>query len=226
MAKRAKAAQTGSRPGVPEGSAASGTPNSNQLRNKLPSGKTALEATADLVAEGIAGNTIAMHTWSKGIFGEIDVTALHSSMLEAAETIKRHDFGAAEALLISQAASLNALFVNLIQRAFHNQYVDQFERNLRLALKAQGQCRATIETLALVKNPPVFARQANIAHGPQQVNNTLNQVSSTRAESPESGQNKLLEAHGERVDEPAACPSGTSGHALAAVAALDRPTHR
>ena len=44
---------------------------------------------------------------------------------------------------------------------------------MRLALKAQGQCRATLETLATIKNPPVvFARQANIAQGPQQVNNT------------------------------------------------------
>jgi hypothetical protein len=30
-------------------------------------------------------------------------------------------------------------------------------------MKAQGQCRATCETLAVLKNPPVFARQANIA---------------------------------------------------------------
>ena len=43
---------------------------------------------------------------------------------------------------------------------------------MRLSLKAQGQCRATLETLAVIKNPPVFAHQANIAHGPQQVNNT------------------------------------------------------
>jgi hypothetical protein len=35
---------------------------------------------------------------------------------------------------------------------------------MRLALRAQGQCRATLETLAVMKSPPtVFARQANIA---------------------------------------------------------------
>jgi hypothetical protein len=35
---------------------------------------------------------------------------------------------------------------------------------------AQSQCRAT---LATIKHPPVmgYVRQANIAHGPQQVNN-------------------------------------------------------
>jgi hypothetical protein len=37
---------------------------------------------------------------------------------------------------------------------------------MRLALKAQSQCRATLETLAQIKNPPVvLARQANIAQG-------------------------------------------------------------
>jgi hypothetical protein len=42
---------------------------------------------------------------------------------------------------------------------------------MRMALKAQSQCRQTLETLATIKNPPVvFARQANIAQGPQQVN--------------------------------------------------------
>jgi hypothetical protein len=38
--------------------------------------------------------------------------------------------------------------------------------NMRFGLKAQAQCRATLETLAAIKNPPtVFARQANIADG-------------------------------------------------------------
>ena len=43
---------------------------------------------------------------------------------------------------------------------------------MRLALKAQSQCRTTIETLTILKNPTtIFARQANIAQGSQQVNN-------------------------------------------------------
>ena len=43
---------------------------------------------------------------------------------------------------------------------------------MRLALRAQSQCRATLETLAAIKNPPiVYARQANVTTGPQQINN-------------------------------------------------------
>jgi hypothetical protein len=41
--------------------------------------------------------------------------------------------------------------------------------------------RMTLESLATIKNPPVvYARQANIAHGPQQVNNQL--VADTRTD--------------------------------------------
>ena len=68
-------------------------------------------------------------------------------------------------------------------------------------IKAQSQCRATLETLAAVKNPqPVaFVQQANIAHGPQQVNNGAAEAS--RAGKIENQPNKVLKhRHGERLD--------------------------
>src|SRR4029453_2242161 len=54
--------------------------------------------------------------------------------------------------------------------------------NLRIGLRAQSQCRATSETLAALKNPAsvAFVRQANIAHGPQQVNNSTHAPSRPR----------------------------------------------
>lgn len=52
------------------------------------------------------------------------------------------------------------------------EYLNQVELNLRLALKAQAQCARTVEVLAAMKNPPIiFANQANIAQGHQQINN-------------------------------------------------------
>lgn len=49
--------------------------------------------------------------------------------------------------------------------------MEAMEPYMRLALNAQGQCRATIDTLAAIKNTPVvFARQANLSNWPQQVN--------------------------------------------------------
>jgi hypothetical protein len=100
------------------------------------------------------------------------------------------------------------------------EYLDALERYMRLALKAQSQCRATLETLAAIKNPPViYARQANVTTGPQQVNNAI----PSRAREVDSNRNKLLEAdHGERLDTG---PEGSSGRAyseLEAVGAVNR----
>ncbi len=68
---------------------------------------------------------------------------------------------------------------------------------MRLALKAQSQCRATIESLAEIKNPrPVaFVQQANIAHGPQQVNNETTTRPGAGAEN-QNQTNEVLEGSG------------------------------
>lgn len=71
--------------------------------------------------------------------------------------------------------ALNAIFNELARRAANNMgtYLGTTETYLRLALKAQAQSRATVEALAEMKKPHsvAFVKQANIAHGPQQVNN-------------------------------------------------------
>jgi hypothetical protein len=106
------------------------------------------------------------------------------------------------------------------------EYIGAAETYMRLALKAQSQCRATIETLALMKNPQAvtFVRQANVAHGPQQVNNvpqpSSNQAS--RARESENRPNKLLEQqHGERLDPGAAQTTLGTDPALATVGEIN-----
>jgi hypothetical protein len=77
-------------------------------------------------------------------------------------------------MLMIQAHTLDAIFNNLAQRAASAKLLSQLEQYMRLALKAQSQCRATLESLAAIKNPPiVYAKQANIANGPQQINNGI-----------------------------------------------------
>ena len=67
---------------------------------------------------------------------------------------------------------------------------------MRLALKAQAQARSTAEALAVIKNPMPYIRQANIAHGHQQVNNGTNPEqyaqAHTHAGSFQTEPNKLL----------------------------------
>jgi len=86
--------------------------------------------------------------------------------------VQRRDLAHAEAMLINQASSLQALFVRLTERAMEQTQMPNLEGFMRMALRAQSQCRATLETLAAIKNPPiVYARQANVTTGPQQINN-------------------------------------------------------
>ena len=100
------------------------------------------------------------------------------------------------------------------------EYIEASERYMRLALKAQAQCRATIETLAAIKNPPVvIARQANISNGPQQVNNGP----APRADGSLNQPNELLEHHVEpRMDLGASTKPGRSNPKLVAVEAVNR----
>jgi len=74
--------------------------------------------------------------------------------------------------LANQATALQSLFVRLTERAMGAEYMQHFESYMRMALRAQSQCRTTLETLSTIKNPPVvYAGQANIAQGHQQVVN-------------------------------------------------------
>ena len=91
------------------------------------------------------------------------------------DAVNAGDMKRAEGILITQAHTLNELFHALAHRAAMNmgEYFNAAERYMRLALKAQSQCRATLETLSAIKHPPVvYARQANIAQN-QQVNNGI-----------------------------------------------------
>jgi hypothetical protein len=143
-----------------------------------------------------------------------------------------------EAMLYSQATALQAIFTNLARRANSQDYLKQWEAYLRMALKAQAQCRVTLEALAEIKNPrPVaFVKQANIAHGPQQVNNgqgagidgsqNAQARAGAHAGNSETGQTELLGVNnGERMDTRAAQASGGADPQLATVGTIDRPAH-
>jgi hypothetical protein len=102
----------------------------------------------------------------------LDLKATTEELRAQAAAVHTGDLSRAESMLMGQATGLQSLFASLVNRAHGSELLSQFETYMRLALKAQSQCRATLATLSNIKNPPVvYARQANIAHGPQQVNN-------------------------------------------------------
>ena len=145
-------------------------------------------------------------------FGKLDITALVNELSAQIAAANKGDLQRSEAMLVAHTHTLDAIFNELMRRAQSAEYLPQFEAYMRLGLKAQGQCRATIETLAAIKNPPpvAFVRQANIAHGPQQVNNGPQPADTSRARESEYRPNELLEhQRSERLDSGA--PQTTIG---------------
>ncbi|MFO0734215.1 MAG: hypothetical protein U0361_25275 [Nitrospiraceae bacterium] len=111
-----------------------------------------------------------------------DVNALAAELRRQTESVNGGDMSRAEGMLLSQAHALEAIFVNLARRATKQEYVRQWETYMRIALKAQSQCRATLEALSEIKHPRsvAFIQQANLTSGPQQVNNGTDSATSTR----------------------------------------------
>ena len=163
-------------------------------------------------------------------YGDLDLGGLIDSLTEQTRASSDGDLKRAEAMLTTQAHTLDAIFNNLARRAINAEYMDNLDRYLKLALRAQSQCRATWEALATIKNPPVagYVRQANISHGPQQVNNAPNApAGAPRAGENPNLQNKLLEENdGERLDPGTACTPGRADQAMAAVGEIDRAEDR
>lgn len=139
-----------------------------------------------------------MQSYQKNVMGsDVDLGALVKGIMDTCTQVKRGDLQSMEAMLVSQAIALQTIFTDLSRRAQAQTYQKHFEAFLGLALKAQAQSRSTISTLVDLKYPrqPTFVKQANIAHGPQQVNIGVkpSDVAASRGKKQKPEQNKLLE---------------------------------
>lgn len=139
-----------------------------------------------------------MQGYQKNVMGEdVDLEALFKGIIETSNQVKDDDLHRLESMLVSQATSLQSIFTDLARKAQAQTYLKHFETYLGLALKAQAQSRATITALGELKNPrqATFVKQANIAHGPQQVNNGVmpSDAVASRGKNQKTEQIKLLE---------------------------------
>jgi hypothetical protein len=157
-----------------------------------------------------------------------DFQQLIAAFASQAIALQRGSLVDAERMLMAQATTLDVIFNQLARRAAANldgQYLRACDTLLRLAFKAQSQSRATLETLAFIKNPRsvAFVRQANIANGPQQVNNGTSPTS--RARETESPPIELLEQHHEeRLDTSTPQAAIRTDSAMATVEEVHRAT--
>lgn len=153
-------------------------PNKNVLTLSDVPGRSRERQRADLGLGGVVTNARTSATFGSHLMGELDLTECVAALTEKTQAVQAGDLSGAESMLMAQAVGLDLIFNELARRGARTmgEHLNVAETYLRLAFRAQSQCRATLETLAEIKNPAStsFVRQANVAiGGPQQVNNAI-----------------------------------------------------
>ena len=160
-----------------------------------------------------AGCTTATYTGA-------DSFALTVELQRQIVAVNKGDMRKVESLLVAQAFTLDAIFNDLARCAKGQEYLRQFEANLKLALRAQAQCARTLETLATIKNPPVvFAKQANVANN-QQINVGTQAGPPPASQPPATPQ--LEHTHGTYLDAGTTAKAIGDNPAVATVAEIHR----
>lgn len=159
---------------------------------------------------------------------QANLNGLAQALDEQAKQVNKGDFTHAEAMLATQAATLDTMFHQLARLSNSSEYMDNMERYMRLALKAQSQCRTTLEALAEVKAPKAvsFVQQANIAHGHQQVNNNASgkhrKRSRARGKRKSAKRTKQVEHHEQQtLDASSTKATGQDDREVEAVGTVD-----
>lgn len=159
----------------------------------------------------------------------------HAKMIQQrARDVSAGNMSLPEEMLLAQAMSLDMIFNHLAQRGADNigTHLPTVETYMRMALKAQSQCSATLRVLGELRAPRsvmfIKEQQNNVAHGHQQVNNhapVTSAVTTHVRREPVTPTNELLaeNSHAEEMDLRTACSPGRSHPDMAAVGGIDRP---
>lgn len=196
----------------------------------LPPDQTEGQALAQAALHPAINAAAVVNTYQSNIMGDgVELAALIRTLRADMNKSVAGDLSGLEAMLIGQATALQTIFVSLARRAQDQELQRHFEAFLGLALKAQAQSRATIQAVVDLKFPrqATFVKQANIAHGPQQVNNGEGQSrrSNSRGREKLTQQNELLEENtsgGTNLDTRAAPAPARGNPAMETVETVDR----
>ena len=207
--------------------------NRNVLAVEVAPGQTIDKLTADATVNPALNAAFVVDTYRANILSnEMEMVSLVEALRASMDKSAAGDLSGLEAMLIGQATALQTIFVSLATRAHHQQYQRHLEAYLGLALKAQAQSRATIQAVIDLKFPrqATFVKQANIAHGPQQVNNgQATGGDNLRALDNQNAQIEVLEglAHGgKEMDTGATAEAARGDPAVETLAASHRPKKR
>ena len=147
----------------------------------------------------VRGNYQAAHVaevFGRRVFAETPLEDVAREIRRAGDAVAAGDMAGLEHILAGQIVALNSVFVDCAMRAQVNmgQYMSAAEAYMRVALRAQGQCARTAEVLGNLRaGPTIFARQANVTTGPQQVNNHAQPSPPARTQEPANSKSELLE---------------------------------
>ncbi|MBA3773991.1 MAG: hypothetical protein H0X13_16320 [Ramlibacter sp.] len=157
--------------------AVTGKPQS-ALRFTRDDSKTEHQQMAEVGISPTISGAVTAKTWAEKCYGDIGINESIQVLEARVRAVVTNDLDFAKGMLISQASALDSIFNEIARRAStcligQNTNITSLDGLMRVAFKAQGQCRATLQTLGELVNPRsvVFAKQANMTSGPQQVNN-------------------------------------------------------
>lgn len=159
----------------------------------------------------------------------VDVNAFSDELRHHADAVQRGDLSRGEAMLAAQAHSLNSLFYSMANRSAARSkagYPDAAETYMKLAMRAQSQCRATWEAIAEIKNPRqvAFVKQANMGQNVQVNNGAVGTGPPLRTENLENTQTKVSGGTNELLPNArASTPAGGIDPPMETMGALDRP---
>jgi len=201
--------------------------NGKRISDPAREGESEAQGLARVVLSPQITAALTLHDVYVESCSTLSLDALIDELRGQANTVSTGNMGRPEAMLTAQAHTLDALFNRLARKAVLQiaKHPQATEIYMRLAFKAQAQARATVETLHEMKHPkPVsFVQQANIAHGPQQVNNGQ----ATRTEENSNRPNELMEqTHGERLDPSSARTPAPAHQRRETVGAVHGPQNK
>lgn len=100
----------------------------------------------------------------------VTTSELMHKLKKQMEHVSKGDLETAEAMLIAQSHTLDALFTEFSIKALRNKgHYDWFKSYINAALKTQNQCRMTLGTLGELKNPKPYIQNNKAQY--QQINN-------------------------------------------------------
>lgn len=137
-------------------------PTKDTLQIQSEPGKSDERSLADVALDPAAHALCLAEPFNRGSFGKRGTTETFAVLLEHIKAAKAGDLSHYQAILASQAISLDSMFLELSRRAACNmgEYIGAVETYMRLALKAQAQSRATIEALDRLAN----GREQTVKH--------------------------------------------------------------